>query len=201
MTGQTVMAEFDAALDTWSGKTYPEHSALDSRKGQTSRRSSKKSSKLQNPALVCVCVYRTADGKNPGATTLTMAPGVLPGVPTTLSSGECRNGGEGLLSWPISTDSQRRPFYLTMNIGEKPRVPNPTKLSQILTENPDPRYNLSERACQGILNRAERRGKELPPELKMALMEQAYGHGPETPQSASKNEPVNQGGQRNPLAR
>lgn len=56
MTGQTVMAEFDAALDTWSGKTYPEHSALDSRKGQTSRRSSKKSSKSQNPALVCVCV-------------------------------------------------------------------------------------------------------------------------------------------------
>lgn len=106
-----------------------------------------------------------------------------------------------MLSWPISTDSQRHPFYLTMNIGEKPRVPNPTKLSQILTENPDPRYNLSERACQGILNRAERRGKELPPELKMALMEQAYGHGPETLQSVSKNEPVNQGGQRNPLAR
>lgn len=194
MTGQTVMAEFDAAPDTWSGRTYPEHSVLDSRRGQTSRRSSKKSSKSQNPALVCVCVYRTEDGKNPGATTLTMAHGVLPGVPTTLSSGECRNGGEGLLSWPISTDSQHRPFYLTMNIGEKPRVPNPTKLSQILTENPDPRYNLSERACQGILNRAERRGKELPPELKLALMEQAYGHGPETLQSASRNEPVNQGG-------
>lgn len=188
-------------LGTWSGRTSPAHSALDSRKGQTSRWSSKKSSRPQNLALVCVCVYRTEDGKNQDATTLTMAPGVLPGVPTTPSSGECRNGGEGLLSWPISTDSQRRPFYLTMNIGEKPRVPNPTKLSQILTENPDPRYNLSERACQGILNRAERRGKELPPELKLALMEQAYGVGQETPQSVSKNEPVNQGGQRNPLAR
>lgn len=134
-------------------------------------------------ACVCVCVYRTKDGQNQDATTLTMAPGVLPGVPTTLSSGECRNGGEGLLSWPISTDSQHHPFYLTMNIGEKPRVPNPTRLSEILVGNPDPKYNLSQRACQGILNRAERRGKELPPELKMALMEQAYGRGPETPQS------------------
>lgn len=106
-----------------------------------------------------------------------------------------------MLSWPISTDLQRRPFCLTMNIGEKPRVPNPTKLSEILASNPDPKYNLSAKACQGILNRAERRSKELPPELKMALMEQAYGHGPETLQSVSKNEPVNQGGQRNPLAR
>lgn len=194
MTGQTVMAEFDAAPDTWSGRTYPEPLALEPQKERTSRRSSKRSSKSQNPALVCVCVYRTKDGQNQDATTLTMAPGVLPGVPTTPSSGECRNGGEGLLSWPISTDSQRRPFYLTMNTGEKPRVPNPTKLSQILVDSPDQKYTLSERACQGILNRAERRGKSLPPELKMALMEQAYGAGPEMQPSASKNEPVNQGG-------
>lgn len=177
MTGQTVMAEFDAAPDTWSGRTCPERLALDSQKEQISRRSSKKSSKSQNPALVCVCVCRTEDGKSPGATTLTMAPGVLPGVPTTLNSGECHNGGEGLLSWPISTDSQRRPFYLTMNIGEKPRVQNPTRLSEILVDDPDPKYSLSVKACQGILNRAERRGKPLPPELKMALMEQAYGAG------------------------
>ena len=173
MTGQTVMAEFDAAPDTWSGRTYPEHSALDSRKGQTSRRSSKKSSKSQNPALVCVCVYRTKDGQNQDAITLTMEAGALPGVPTTLNSGECRNGGEGLLSWPISTDSQHHPFFLTMNIGEKPRVPNPTRLSEILEPNPDPKYNLSETACQGILRRAERRGKALPPELKAALTAQS----------------------------
>ena len=102
-----------------------------------------------------------------------MEAGALPGVPTTLNSGECRNGGEGLLSWPISTDSQRRPFYLTMNIGEKPRVPNPTRLSEILEPNPDPKYNLSETACQGILRRAERRGKVLPPELKAALIVQS----------------------------
>lgn len=45
----------------------------------------------------------------------------------------------------------------------------PTKLSQILEENADPKYRLSARACQGILNRAERRGKELPKELREAL--------------------------------
>jgi hypothetical protein len=35
------------------------------------------------------------------------------------------------------------------------------------------RYWLSAKACQGILNRAERRGKELPPELKAALVAQS----------------------------
>jgi len=35
------------------------------------------------------------------------------------------------------------------------------------------RFYLSARACQGILNRAERRGKKLPPVLKDALECQA----------------------------
>lgn len=132
----------------------------------------------------CVCVYRTEDGQNPGATTLRMEAGVLPGVPTTLSSSAYLNGGEGLLSWPISMDSPPHPFYLTMNIGEKPREPNPTRLSEILEDSPDPKYSLTAKACDGILRRSERRGKPLPPELKEALMIQA-GRS-ETAQSASK---------------
>ena len=36
-----------------------------------------------------------------------------------------------------------------------------------------PRFFLSERACAGILRRAERRGKKLPPDLKLALEAQA----------------------------
>lgn len=149
-------------------------------------------------ACVCVCVCRTKDGQNQDAITLTMAPGVLPGVPTTLSSGECRSAGEGLLSWPISMDSQRRPFYLTMNIGEKPRVPNPTRLSEILEPNPDPKYNLSETACQGILRRAERRGKALPPELKAALIAQSVsketGSTEQIPQAVTDADGVGGGG-------
>lgn len=49
-----------------------------------------------------------------------------------------------------------------------------SRLSQILEDSALPKYCLSERACLGILNRAERRGKELPKELKAALMAQAY---------------------------
>lgn len=127
----------------------------------------------ETSACVCVCVSRTEDGQNPGVTTLKMEVGVLPGVPTMLSSSAYLNGGEGLLSWPISMDSPPRPFYLTMNIGEKPREPNPTRLSEILEDNPDPKYSLTAKACEGILRRAERRGKPLPAELKEALMIQA----------------------------
>lgn len=62
-------------------------------------------------------------------------------------------------------------YYL--NCGEKPLEPRPTKLSQILEQNPDPKYNLSPKACQGILNRAQKRGKELPKMLQDALEHQA----------------------------
>ena len=47
-----------------------------------------------------------------------------------------------------------------------------TKLSDILEENPDPKYNLSAKACQGILNRANKRGKELLEILRKALENQ-----------------------------
>lgn len=43
-------------------------------------------------------------------------------------------------------------------------------LSDVLQEDPDEKYNLSWRACFGILRRAESRGKELPPALAIALV-------------------------------
>ena len=52
---------------------------------------------------------------------------------------------------------------------ECPNVAVESHLSQILEVNPHPKYSLSAKACQGILNRAERRGKELPQALKIAL--------------------------------
>ena len=48
-------------------------------------------------------------------------------------------------------------------------------LSNILETNPDPKYNLSAKACQGILNRAQKRGKTLPPQLETALRRQSGG--------------------------
>lgn len=60
-----------------------------------------------------------------------------------------------------------------LNIGESPKDESASLLSQILEGNVPEKYYLSARACRGILNRAKRRGKDLPQELKQALMEQA----------------------------
>ena len=59
------------------------------------------------------------------------------------------------------------------SFGEFPKEENVSRLSQILEENPLPKYCLSPKACQGILRRAENRGKELPPMLKEALIRQS----------------------------
>jgi hypothetical protein len=49
-------------------------------------------------------------------------------------------------------------------------------LSEVLETGPlPPRFSLSAKACSGILRRAERRGKALPPMLKSALEAVAGG--------------------------
>lgn len=60
-----------------------------------------------------------------------------------------------------------------LNFGESPNVVVESRLSQILQDNPHPKYCLSPKACQGILRRAEKRGKELPEVLKAALEAQS----------------------------
>jgi hypothetical protein len=64
---------------------------------------------------------------------------------------------------------------LMLNIGEFPNEERESFLSQILQPPTDvpQKYYLSAKACQGILNRAEKRGKELPAPLKKALEQQA----------------------------
>ena len=64
---------------------------------------------------------------------------------------------------------------LTLNIGESPSVAVESSLSQILQPKSDvpQKCYLSSRACQGILRRAARRGKKLPPLLETALKRQA----------------------------
>lgn len=74
--------------------------------------------------------------------------------------------------------------FTTRSFGESPSEENASLLPQILEDSPHPKYFLSEKACLGILTRAERRGKELPPELKAALLVQ----------SRSKSEAENLGG-------
>ena len=65
--------------------------------------------------------------------------------------------------------------YMMHSFGESPKDAVESRLSQILEENPLQKYCLSARACQGILSRAERRGKELPEILRKALENQSNG--------------------------
>lgn len=61
---------------------------------------------------------------------------------------------------------------LTLNTSESPNAVVESSLSQVLERTSIPsKYFLSVRACQGILRRAEARGKELPSELKKALLQ------------------------------
>nr|WP_326184175.1 DNA cytosine methyltransferase [uncultured Oscillibacter sp.] len=60
-----------------------------------------------------------------------------------------------------------------LNTGVAPRNPVRCSLSEILEPAPHRKYYLSKDACLGILRRARERGKELPPQLREALMAQA----------------------------
>lgn len=71
------------------------------------------------------------------------------------------------------TDLAYHGARLTRNTGEYPNVVVESTLSQILEDNPHPKYFLSNRAVIGILRRANNRGKELPQMLKSALINQA----------------------------
>ena len=58
----------------------------------------------------------------------------------------------------------------TLSTSEFPKEEKESSLSSTLERGGvDPRYYLSKKACEGILRRAETRGKELPKELKEAL--------------------------------
>nr|WP_294160697.1 hypothetical protein [uncultured Selenomonas sp.] len=76
----------------------------------------------------------------------------------------------------------------TLNIGECPRDASASSLSQILQKREDvpEKYFLSPRACKGILRRAKERGKELPPELKAALLHQASPRGTCSPTASTE---------------
>jgi len=60
-------------------------------------------------------------------------------------------------------------LLLTLNTSEWRNDGDACSLSDILEESPSPKYLLSARACTGILRRAKKRGKKLPPALAHAL--------------------------------
>ena len=84
---------------------------------------------------------------------------------------DLRSGLRAAVSWETGTPSLGE--YSTHSFGESPNAVVESHLSQILEESPHPKYFLSERACLGVLRRAEKRGKELPKILKEALEKQS----------------------------
>ncbi len=84
-----------------------------------------------------------------------------------------RNGPQAGASW--ETGGALLTEFSMHSFGESPSAAVESRLSQILEEDPLPKYSLSAKACAGILNRASRRGKPLPPELEAALIIQAQG--------------------------
>ena len=84
-------------------------------------------------------------------------------------------GGATTMRW--EDDGAWRGECMTRNTGESPNAAVVSRLSQILEATPQEKYSLSAKACQGILRRAERRGKDLPDLLKTVLLMQSGSGG------------------------
>lgn len=83
---------------------------------------------------------------------------------------DCRQSRSGQKQESLSEILGLSHGELTMlNIGESPNAAVESRLSQILEEDAPEKYSLSQTACQGILRRAEKRGKQLPEQLRKAL--------------------------------
>ena len=153
--------------DTWFGRTFP--GLIVPTEEKISPPCWKKLFASQNRDFLFLDCRTSRSGRKPEGSSGT--DGALRGEHTTPNSGVCRSADGGSAWWLTSTGIPLGTSSL--NVSEKPSVPVDTKLSQILEENPDPKYNLTPKACAGILRRAERRGKDLPECLKAALVEQA----------------------------
>lgn len=154
MEGQVALSD----LVGWSGKTSQDHSVLEQPKEQTSKQSSRKSSGSSKQMPQMFLYLQMGSGQKQDASWV-----------SEMTDASFPSHGE----------------YMTLSFGEQPSMlmaecgcealpsgVSVSRLSQILEDSADPKYYLSERACMGILNRAEKRGKELPEILKQALENQ-----------------------------
>ena len=151
---------------TWSdlgiscGKTWSEHSAAT--KEKTSQPCWKKLRVSQNQDFLYLDCRTSKNGQKQEP--LTVMGGLSLGELTTLKTGEK----------PSETAVQEM-----LSVWGPHSVAEESRLSQILEVNPLPKYNLTAKACQGILRRAERRGKDLPKLLKAVLIRQSQGASPQ----------------------
>ena len=149
---------------TWSdigfsfGRTLSEHSAATEEK--TSQPCWKKLRVSQNQDFLYLDCRTSGNGQRQEP--LTVMGGLSLGELTTLRTGEK----------PSETAVQEM-----LSVWGPHSVAEESRLSQILEVNPLPKYNLTAKACQGILRRAERRGKDLPERLKAVLLMQSASGG------------------------
>ena len=143
----------DTAQLTFSWAEHPaSHSAsADSERGWMIRVATWPS---DSSSLLGAFVHNGSCGKTFRASSVAVKEGIL-----EPSSGRWLNSGMG-----SPTE------FLTLNGLESPSVAVVCSLSQTLETGDVPqRYFLSAKACAGILRRAEKRGKELPAQLRQAL--------------------------------
>ncbi len=140
--------------DGWCGKTCQEPCPPAPRKAKTSASSSKRQRASKTPMPLFLNLQRES-GATQGASWET--------------------DGASLGEYSMHSFGDRPTYLLTecrLNLEHRNGVVE-SRLSQILMENAPEKYSLSARACQGILRRAENRGKALPEILRIALENQA----------------------------
>lgn len=159
--------------DTWFSKMSMDAEAATT--VSTSRRSSRKSSESQSRMpLMCLCLK--TDGQKQDTSTMKWEAGLWHGRSIMPSGGEHLNAEKGLLYLPTSTDLLPETLCLTLNIGELPREDLPSKYSDVIEDVADSKYLVSSKACQGILNRVEKKGSDIPQALRTVLEKQRDGN-------------------------
>lgn len=162
------MTIFDFLPPPQFGKMSQELSVQESQKEEISDVSLKNWQESKTLKYQYLCLME-GNGCPPGA--LKGTDGVWHGEPMMPNFGESRSVEKGFASsHDLTTPMQMKSSF---NCSEKPTIERPSKLSQILEHNPDPKYNLSQKACLGILRRAEGKGKKLPDLLERTLKAQS----------------------------
>ena len=129
-------------------------------KAKTSKLSLPRSSESQNPMPPLCLCLTKDDGAKPDVSTMKWESGALLGE------------------------------YTMHSFGVSPKEELGSRLSQILEDSPHPKYSLSATAAAGILRRAKARGKELPPILEQALIEQVERIEKGLPKTSEDIEPM-----------
>ena len=114
-----------------------------------------------------------------GGTSTKLLSRSAPSLTTELMCLDLRTGAGNLLGAYWETTSVLHRESSMLNTSESPNVAVVCSLSEILQVDAPPKYSLSAKACNGILRRAESRGKVLPDMLKDALTEVVGSAGAE----------------------